>query len=218
MKLRDFLTEDDRKYTGDPLETGGTSIAGGVVAGVKLMLQNGTIKEGMKVLDYGAGKYGRNAEFLRQNGIECFAYDPFNGTGKDGRNGVAAVLPKKKFDVAFTSYVLNVVPEHIEDDILREVQSVSKTDFHITRNKDITASITKALNRKDPLVGKFFLENFANEEEAEMYENGTLTPEVIDNFVKHGVQTSRGFQRIPELEDKGYRLIKNTTGYKIYIK
>lgn len=218
MRLSDLLTETSRKYTGAALEKGGTSIAGGVVPGIKIMLKKGIITPGMKVLDYGAGKYGRNAEYLRANGIKCFAYDPYNGSDSDGWNGVSTKLPRGKFDVAFTSYVLNVVPEDIEDNILSDVQRVSRTDFHITRNKDITASVTKALVRKDPLVGGFFLENFADEEEARMYEEGTLTPEVIDDFVKHGVQTSRGFQRIPFLEDKGYTLTNQTTGYKIYLK
>lgn len=218
MRIKDIILEKNRVYTGEPLETGGTSIAGGPVAGVKLMLKNGVIKPNMKVLDYGAGKYGRNAEFLRQNGIECFAFDPFNGTDPDGYSGVSKTKPNEKFDVVFTSYVLNVVPEHVEDDILRDVSSLGDTQFHITRNKDITATVVKALNRKDKLVGDFFLNNFANEEEKQMYEDGNLTPDVIDEFVKHGVKTSKGFQRIPFLEEKGFTLIKNTTGYKIYIK
>ena len=40
-------------------------------------------------MDFGAGKFGRNADFLRANGIKCYAYDPYNGTNVDGWTGVS---------------------------------------------------------------------------------------------------------------------------------
>jgi hypothetical protein len=111
-----------------------------------------------------------------------------------------------------------VVPEKTEDQILRDVESRSNNILHITRNLDIFQSVKKALARKDSTVGNFFLQTFANEEERKAYESGTLTDETIMEFCKHGVQTSRGFQRIPELENKGYNLKQNTVGYKLYTK
>lgn len=217
MLIRE-LTESTRIYSGDPLEKGGTSIKGqGAAPVIKNLASKGTF-QGKTVLDYGAGKYGRNAEAIRETDAKVFAYDPFHGSGSDGWNGVASSLPQENFDIAFTSYVLNVVPEKTEDQILRDVESHSSIMFHITRNMDIFQSVKKALTRKDAIVGNFFLEQFANENEKESYENGTLDDETIMEFCKHGVQTSRGFQRIPELENKGYDLKQNTVGYKLYTK
>jgi hypothetical protein len=68
MKLRPytspFLESRGRFYAGKPLETGGTSIAGGAAPPIKFLFAKGYIKPGMKVLDFGAGKYARNADFL----------------------------------------------------------------------------------------------------------------------------------------------------------
>jgi len=212
------LFEADRTYSGDPLEKGGTSIKGqGAAPVIKNLVDKGFFKD-KTVLDYGAGKYGRNAEAIKAAGGTVYAYDPFHGSGSDGWNSVAGTLPDNKFDIAFTSYVLNVVPEKTEDQILRDVESRSNSILHITRNLDIFQSVKKALARKDSTVGNFFLQTFANEEEREAYESGTLTDETIIEFCKHGVQTSRGFQRIPELENKGYNLKQNTVGYKLYTK
>ena len=217
MKIKELI-ESGRKYTGDPLEKGGTSIKGQGAAPVIKNLANKGIFADKIILDYGAGKYGRNAEAIRETGARVFAYDPFHGSGGDGWSSVAASLPNEKFDMAFTSYVLNVVPEKTEDQIIKEVESKSNKVFHITRNLDIFNSVKRALERKDRIVGEFFLKHFANEQEREAFEEGTLNDETILEFCKHGVQTSCGFQRIPELENKGYNLKQNTVGYKLYTK
>ena len=218
MHIKEIITEATRTYTGEPLEKGGTSIKGQGAAPVIKKLASSGIFEGKTVLDYGAGKYGRNADAIRASGAKVFAYDPFHGSGSDGFSDVAGTLPNTKFDIAFTSYVLNVVPEKTEDQILGDIESKANSVFHITRNMDIFQSVKKALARKDKTVGNFFLEQFANEEEREAYEEGNLSDETVMDFCKHGVQTSRGFQRIPELENKGYNLKQNTTGYKFYTK
>jgi hypothetical protein len=201
-------------YNGKPLEKGGTSIQGKAAPGVRWLFGKGYIKTTDKVLDYGAGKYGRNGLYLREQGCDVFCYDPFNGSGKDGWNGVAATLPKERFDITFTSFVLNVIPIQIERDIVREVSSMSKKSFHITRNTDIFDSVKKALYRKDKLVGAFFKKHFATDLEKEQYKQEVLDDETIMEFCLFGVQTSRGFQRIPCLNDA--QLLKSTSGYKIY--
>ena len=211
-------TVEDKMYTGDPLEIGGTSIAGNAAPAVRDLFTKGHIKAGMTVLDFGAGKYARNADFLRENGVKVYAYDPHHSLGKNGWDGVSNSLPRKKFDVVFTSFVLNVVPDHIETDILDATSKIAKQQFHITRNRDIFDTTKAALKRKDKLVGDFFLTHYANDEEKEMFAEGTIPDDIILDFCKHGVQTSRGFQRIPFLEKKGYSLVRTTSNFKIYKK
>jgi len=219
MKLVDIFEAKRRVYTGKPLETGGTSIQGKAAPSLKLLFNKGVFKEGDTVLDYGAGKYGRNANFLREEGFKVYAYDPFNCTSVDGWVGVSKKLPKgMKFDVAFTTFVLNVVPDKLENTIIREVKQHSKHQFHITRNMDIYDTIKKALERKDKIVSNFFLDEFANSQEEAAFNTDKITKEMMVKFCEFGVQTSKGFQRIPFLEDKGFKLVKKANGFKIYSK
>lgn len=162
---------------------------------VRLLFDKGYINPGDYVCDYGAG-YGRNAEFLRQNGVDVYAYDPYLGIGKmeiylgigkmemlDFSYGttpgeVTRKFPSKsnwnQFDIILTSYVLNVVELDEEEAIIRTMKDLSpyKRQFHIVRD-DITST--------------------------------------------KGYRTSRGFQRLVHLEDYGYKLLKQYKGkYKIY--
>lgn len=215
MKLLEIL-EEKRRYGGDPLESGGTSIAGGAAPAIKGLFQKGAFTDAV-VLDYGAGKYARNANFLRENGIKVYAYDPYNGSPSgDGWNETTTKKPTSKFDVGFTSFVLNVVPENVEKGIIQDLRGLCSQSYHITRNKDIFVSVKKALLRGDPTVTNFFMNNFADEDEAAMLEQGELPDQVIQEFCEHGVQTSRGFQRIPTTEEFGFSLIKNTSNFKVY--
>ena len=216
MKVADiFLCEQKRTYyTGQPLETGGTSIPGKAAPAIQKLYKQGMFDGDVTVLDYGAGKYGRNANFLRENGVNVYAYDPFNGTNVDGWTGVSNKLPKKKFDIGFTSYVLNVVPVNVEEQIIADISHKVKHQVHITRNKDITVSIKKALARGDSTVTSFFEKEFGQSN----VDPKEIDDETLEMFVHFGVQTSKGFQRIPELEDKGFKLVQNTSGYKVYRK
>jgi hypothetical protein len=213
-------TANRRYYVGEPLETGGTSISANVAPMVKYLFDTGKINSGDTVFDYGAGKYGRNSTWLREQGCNVFAFDPYNGTTADGWEGVAVQKPKNmKFDVVFSAYVLNVVPEHIECGLLKDMKRyVGKgSEYHVTRNKDIFDTVKGALDRKDPKVGRFFLTNFANcESDVNAFETKTLSDARIKEFCIFGVQTSRGFQRVPLLEEKGYKLMRNSAGFKLY--
>lgn len=204
MKLKEIKT-----YKGAPLEEGGTSITSGVAPAVRHLFLQNDITDGMKVLDYGAGKTGRNAKWLRDRGVKVYCYDPYHGSDTDGWEGVSNIVPDDKFDVALSCFVLNVVPENIEDDILNKMGSLGKRNIHITRNKDIFTSFKKALERKDPTVTQFFDKEFGG---------GELSDTNIMDFALHGSKTSKGFQRIPKLENKGYNLDKSVEGYKIYSK
>ncbi|MDA3856639.1 MAG: hypothetical protein PF569_10375 [Candidatus Woesearchaeota archaeon] len=197
-------------YMGNPLETGGTSIQGSVAPAIRFLYEKGYFNN-KTVLDYGAGKYGRNAEFLREQGLTVYAYDPYNGSSCDGYEigCVSNSLPKEKFDIGFTSFVLNVVPIEIEKDIIADVEKVCKEVFHTTRNKDIFESIKNAVIRKNKLIMSY-IEN--------EYKYPVEDDTAILDLCYFGVQTASGFQRIPETEKLGYKLIKNTSGYKIYQK
>lgn len=218
----DSLPDQRQKqfYTGAPLESGGTSIPGKEVEALKHVISAAGIKSGMKVLDYGAGKFARNADYLRNLGVETYAYDPFNGTSDDGW-GLGTVTKKKpteRFDIGFTSYVLNVVPKEIENEIIADVKRFAERSYHITRDLDIFESVKGALLKKRPPVYTFFLKEFATRFEAEQLESGSLPDQVIIEFCEFGVQTSKGFQRIPILEKLGQAtLVKRKSGsWKLY--
>lgn len=215
----DFVFESEY-YTKAPLETGGTSTNFNAPApAVKQLVKSKIIKPEHVVLDYGAGKYGRNANFLRELQVKTFAYDPFNGNSDDGWTGVSKTITNQTFDVAFTSYVLNVVPKHIEQQILSDIESKATHVVHIVRNKDVFDSVKKALLKRDRVVWPFFQNEFLPNYSQEVDED-QISDEVVAAFCKFGVQTSRGFQRICHLEEEGYTLTKGspTSPYKVYTK
>ena len=207
-------------YTGKPLEKGGTSIAGDAAPAIRA-LYGKAIKQGDVVLDYGAGKYARNADFFRSKGLKTYAYDPFNSncSGEKGweegkvSDQVSIKTNDGKFDVAFTCFVLNVVPKNVEDQIIKKVQRLGKKVIHVTRNMDVFDMVKSALLKKDKYVYPFYVKEYNKGKDVDPK---TLSDEEIMEFCKFGVQTSRGFQRIPDLESHGYKLIRNTSGYKVY--
>jgi len=118
--------------------------------------------------------------------------------------------------------VLNVVPDHIEDDIIADMKRFSSKQVHITRNTDIADTVKKALSRGDSDVTAFYLKHFAPRypgaaEELEET-GGAISKKTLMAFCGFGVKTSRGFQRIPELENKGFRRTKMKAGYKVFEK
>jgi len=211
------VIEPRRYYAGIPLEKGGTSIAGkGAAPSIRWLFEKGHIKPEHTVLDYGAGKYSRNGDYLRDKGCSVFCYDPFNGAGRDGweMGQVASSLPSgTKFDIGFTCFVLNVVPKGVEENIVSDLGSRCRTAFHITRNLDIFDSVRSAMRRNDKTVAGFFKKEFATEAEAVECDSGTLDDQIILEFCRFGVQTSRGFQRIPCPDMK---ILRQTAGFKIY--
>jgi hypothetical protein len=104
---------------------------------------------------------------------------------------------------------LNVVPKHIEREIIKTTEMFSDRIIHIVRNMDIFDMVKKNINNPKNEVCKF-----ANRE----YHSPIVSDEDILNLCEFGVQTSRGFQRITYLEEYGYKLIRDTHGYKYYEK
>jgi len=217
--LPSTFTFESKYYTGKALETGKTSTNfKGAAPGLQLLVKKGAIKKDMTVLDYGAGKYGRNSVYLRNLGFKTYAYDPFNGFSTDGWNEVSTSLPNEKFDVGFTAFVLNVVPYPVELNIIQDLNSRCNHTYHIVRNNDVFTSVKQALFKQDKIVWPFFNEHFLKDNPDISEEN--LSDEIIHQFCVYGVQTSKGFQRICNLEDHGFQLIKGsfTSPYKVYSK
>lgn len=218
-KVREFNSmKDKRVYSGNPIECGGTSIQGGVAPALAEMYARGVFSGAKSIIDYGAGRYARNANYLREKGFRVYAYDPNHGTDVDGYIGISNKLPNRRFDVGFTSFVLNVVPEYIEREIVSQLSELSRKSFHITRNRDVFDSVKKSLLRADDTVSAFFLNHFATKKEASMLARGDIPDSVILAFCEHGVQTTRGFQRIPSAGQIADNMmeIKSTSAWKIY--
>ena len=136
------------------------------------------------IMDFRAGRYCRNAEYLRSCGFKVYAYDPNHGSMEaDPYNGETPFkLPYcRNPDVVFTCFVLNTIESKEDfDDILTtcEYKSVMRT-YHITRNKDLL--------------------KLGTEEE-----------------VREGVRTSKGFQRLIDLEPHGFEILHETRDYIIW--
>jgi hypothetical protein len=178
---------------------------------LKWLYNSGAFKG--KIIDYGCGQVARNAEFLRSMGLKVYSYDLYWGeSGVDGWVGISKDLPNYMFDVGFTSFVLNVVNIIEEDNILQWMNSHCRKQYHITRNEDIIDMITKALERGDKTVVDFFKNRYGGDMSKK------LTKADIENFAFFGTKTNKGFQRIPELQFKGYELIKLGIQDKIYEK
>lgn len=203
-------------YTGPALESGGTSIRGrGAAPYVRRLAEQ--LEPGTTILDYGAGKYARNADYLRELGFEVYAYDPFNGNGTDGygMGCVSTRLPRRKFDLGLTCYVLNVVPEALERRIVADLARLSREQVHITRGDDIFDSVKAALLRGDDTVCAFFEREFMpGRRLGAAFREGRLTDRQIRAFCRFGVQTSRGFQRIPEPE--GLHPLGGGSGHRVF--
>ena len=143
-----------------------------------------TNPEALDILDYGAGRYCRNAEYLRSCGFRVYAYDPYHGEWKvDPYKGETPALmpPFGQFDVVFTCFVLNIIESETEvKEVLRACSHhTGMRTYHITRNKDLL--------------------KLGTEEE-----------------VRKGIRTSKGFQRLVDLEPHGFEILHETRDYIIW--
>lgn len=192
----------------------GTSINfNGPAPAVKWLFNVGYITPGSRVLDYGAGKYDRNAIYLRSKGVNVYSYDPFHGSMyTDGWDGVASSIEEENFDFGLTSFVLNVITDEDEDFINYIFHRIAADHFHVIRT-DIPTQVKAALLRKDPTVTTFFTDEFGGNPDD--IENDT----VIEQFCHFGTATSRGFQRVPQMIEKGfYQEYYRKNAFAIYSK
>jgi|GEM_PF-2580699 len=218
VALRHLRREADLTYTGPALEQGGTSINAPINRVVSLL--DPYIKPGMKVLDYGAGKHARFADYFREKGAEVYAFDPHHSTGGTGwePGSVVSKMPSgDKFDLAYSTYVLNVVPASIEDKIISKMNSLARKTLHVTRNRAIAADARKAIKDQKGKPFEFFMQHFVpvHPTAGAELEAGDVSPETIEEFARFGYATARGFQRIPMLETKGFSLANKEP--KLYV-
>lgn len=162
------------------------------------------------VMDYGAGKHARHANFLRDiEGFKVFAFDKFKSTGGSGweAGSIISTLPRhKRFDFVFSAYMLNVVTEDVQnDDILPEMESMGSRVAHIVRD-DLKVEFGKWLPDPEHITTQWFLNVFASPAEIEEWEEtrGYISDETMENFLCYGFETTRGFQRKVDLSHMGY--------------
>ena len=127
-------------YHGKPINSGRTSISSKTHKVIIGLEKKGYFQGANLILDYGAGHYAKNADYLRKLGYSVYAYDKYNGKLCDGWKigNVSNKLPTDiHFDIAYSSYVLNVVQKWEQDNILKLINEISDKSFHITRNLDM---------------------------------------------------------------------------------
>jgi len=212
-----------KAYKGKSIENGSTSIKGrGASPAVRWLVKKGLIRKGMRVLDYGAGKFARNADYLRKLGCKVYAYDPHNYNTTSSGFKLGAVTkrkPRGKFDVAFTSFVLNVVPAKVEREIMREVESYADCVFHVHRNQDILQMATNALFgfKSNKWIVDWFQKKYWR---APVLPEGIELFYEVDDFCHYGFQTGKGkFQRLPKdttMHRRGYRVVRELSGYVVW--
>ena len=203
-----------RIYTGPAIETGTTCIQGKVTPGVKYLFNRGLIQS--PVVDWGSGKYARNAKWLREQGLQVYAYDPWHGNG-DGYQGISSIEPKERFKTGFSSYVLNVIRLQDEQYILEMLKEITEYSYHVVRG-DILGQVKKWMEKGNPTTVEWFRSEFATPEEIDLYDQGRLPSEVMLEFARFGVKTGMGYNRFGFQRscNLSISLIHRSSGYRIY--
>lgn len=217
---RRMLAECARTYEGPlPSSSENTSIRGNAAPGVRELLGS-IIQPGMTVWDMGAGKYARNADFLRENGVEVYASEPKSGTGDGWAMGTVAQgknpPPGVRFDVGFTCYVLNVVPRSDERDIVNNLNKHCDVALHITRNRDVVKQVRNSLASQKAAFMDWLDKWFFPGDSvalAEWEETGELSKDSIERLACFGIPTTAGFQRLPF--PTGLKQVRKTSGWKM---
>lgn len=196
--------------TTDKMKNPGSAINVTVVPYIETLLTRATGP--VYVFDFGAGQYARHANHLRAlfgDQVRVYAYDKYKANGKDPwrDGGVSNELPAgQRFDLVFSTYVLNVMTDEQEDRELAKAESLGGWQVHVVRD-DLRSEIRRWLrDGKHPQVVDWFLNEFATpEEQQEFYDTeGYISKETLTEFVCFGYPTANGFQRQPNLEPKGY--------------
>jgi len=203
----------------DAIETGGTAMhTKHSSPALKYLWKKGYISPSMTAIDFGAG-HGRNADWMRANGIPTYAYDPYTGTDCDGWTGVSNKFPTRTADVLITIFVLNVLTRADELEVLEQVKQLAPVQFHIVRNRDLEYMFSTALeNHKQPYWSEYNELRFAKFGSHVYSGYGDVIPyDGGAQMLYNGFKTNRGFQRLVDLEEHdGFMCIRETHGYKVF--
>jgi hypothetical protein len=202
-------------YDGPPLEEGDTSISSAESPAVRRLVLYGHLEGVETILDYGAGRDGgRNTKFLRKKGFKVFSFDPFHGTDEaDGWTATANRIPSDlRVDVSITSFVLNVVPFYVEQDIIKRIRVLTtKKSFHIVRS-DILSDVQRKLPIQAGYVFEWYVQVFGGDPKR------VEEREIQNRLAVFGYQSKKkGFQRACRLQlVHGMEPLQKGSGYKIY--
>ncbi len=86
-------------------------------------------------IDYGGGKFDNARNWLAEQDVELWVYDPYNRTSEENRQAVKAVRQNGGADFAICSNVLNVIAEDSARlNVLRNIKNLVKSggDIYIT--------------------------------------------------------------------------------------
>lgn len=86
-------------------------------------------------IDYGGGKFDNARDWLAEQDVELWIYDPYNRTSEENRQAVKAVRQNGGADFAICSNVLNVIAEDSARlNVLRNIKNLVKSggDIYIT--------------------------------------------------------------------------------------
>ena len=86
-------------------------------------------------IDYGGGKFDNARDWLANQDVELWVYDPYNRTSEENRQAVKAVRQNGGADFAICSNVLNVIAEDSARlNVLRNIKNLTKSggDIYIT--------------------------------------------------------------------------------------
>lgn len=210
IKLKELIMKE-AIYTGE-IDSKMTSMPTNSPAPSLVKLSKTWPKEAV-IIDYGCGQTARNAMFLRKEGFKkVYSFDPRWGTPNvNGFSGITSDRPdNKKFDIGFTSFVVNVVIVNDEIEILNWMNSHCKDEYHIVRCYDIKREIKTYLKKKNTKIIDFF-----KKEGFDM--NQPLTDEFVEQLASYGYKTSKGFQRVPHLDETKYTMYRDGEN-KVYKK
>lgn len=98
------------------------------------------------VLDYGAGRYDKGVQFLRDQGAEAWAYDPYNRPSTENREAIDR-LRHGVIDIALCANVLNVINcPHARLNVITDM-ALAKQAAYFSVHEGDKSSIERQTNR-----------------------------------------------------------------------
>jgi hypothetical protein len=142
---------------------------------------------------------------LRARGVEVYGYDPHHPQGESGWSGVSDALPTERFDIAFTSYVLCVLPKDVEGEVISDIRSYAPTCTHIVRGDELLDAVEEMYHSGNSHVWRSWNEF-----------GGDVLKYELKDFCRAGVHTGPDrYQRLSR--PAGLSLVHSTKAWKVYV-